>query len=50
MDVNVQLELCLHEQAQIVAIVAFRMGSLQFLSYRQLTTCFVTIYCDPTSF
>ena len=32
MDVAAQLELCLHEQTQIVANAACRVGSQQFLS------------------
>ena len=32
MDVTTQLELCFHEQTQIVANAACRVGSYQFLS------------------
>ena len=34
MDVTTQLELCLHEQTQIVVNVAYRVGSQQFLIAR----------------
>ena len=33
MDVTTKLELCLHEQTQIVANTAYRVGSQQFLCY-----------------
>ena len=44
MDVTTQLELCLHEQTQIVTNAAYRVGSQQFLSY------LAPFYCDPYFF
>ena len=45
MDVTTQLKLCLHEQTQIVANAASRVGSQQFLSLIA-NFCSLTFYCD----
>ena len=42
-----QLELCLHEQTQIVASVACRVGSQEFASLLLISLLFIAI---PTSF
>ena len=47
MDVTTQLELCLHEQTQMVANAAYGVGIGSNFLARLLPTCFLTFYYDP---
>ena len=44
MDVTTQLKLCLHEQTQIIANTACRVGSQIDI---QIATRFLSLWCDP---